>query len=228
MPTRLPHVLALAAFAAFTPTPAYAYHGPPPEVSYAKPTSCGTYRFVVFGRNGGPLDEALRAAYPATGLYRVGAPAVPLWVVGWYEYESCVEVARDGVHLVRIKHRVFSLDEPVLEFFASGFLLRAYSIRELVDDWTTVPVILGGRHLRYRPATALHEGSLRYQLTDEDGSHLVFDITTGQIVSEVRPLRRAKGVASLLLLALNLAIATWILLRPLRARPPLLPPEQAP
>ncbi len=85
MPVRIPLAAALLiAFAAFGPVPARAF-SPASERPWTADSPCGKYRFVMkAGFRAGDTAETQR--YPSSGLYKIDAPAVPLWAVRWYAW----------------------------------------------------------------------------------------------------------------------------------------------
>ena len=128
--------------------------------------------------------------YTLSGLYRDDGSAEPLWTVNWYAHG--VEVASDGVHLVRHGPFAASTDQEALSFFADGRLLRTYLIRELVDN----PLLLKrtASHFFWQKDGRFEDPRLEYTLTTHDGNRFVFDVRTGAIVSVYRPARTAVGV----------------------------------
>jgi hypothetical protein len=87
---------------------------PAPPYSYRKPSPDGRYVFVMLSPlppeadterwTGARADEIreVRRTYAASGLYRNDDPLKPLWTVTGYWPEGGVEVASDGVHLLRV------------------------------------------------------------------------------------------------------------------------------
>ncbi len=206
----------VAAVMALAPSPAHAFR-PGPETSYTLETSCGTYRFVMFGPDTGRKDAAIRTQYPASGLYRIGEPPVPLWTVNWYAYKSCVVPLTDGVHLV-----VHPSWASRLEFHANGQLVRRYTDWDLVElPWLAI------RHRDTSGAPppgmnsgAIDESNLIYSISPGGGSSYTFDIRTGAMLSAFRPWRI---VASVFLVALLLAIVVIWRYRVGKPRPEQLP-----
>src|SRR2546428_329551 len=128
---------------AITGGPALA-DSPAPPRSYKKVAAGGKYVFVMIAP--GTVEEdvwrwneetaagirKIRRVYPRSGLYRNDGSTEPLWTVDWYAHG--VEVASDGVHLIRHGPWASSTDQEAISFFANGKLLRTYLIRELVDN----------------------------------------------------------------------------------------------
>jgi hypothetical protein len=218
MPVRVALAFALVvALAAFTPSSAYAFK-PDFGSSYSKDTPCGTYRFVMFGREKTHRDKLLREQYPASGLYRIGGPPVPLWTVSWYAYKHRVEPLCDGVHLVVQPGGGFDGMTRGVSFFANGQLLHKYP----ADDLVGLPVLLYVWDLSSgRPYSSLNRGTIdektmTYHLAPGEGTSYVFDITTGEIVSQFQPWRFAAGF---LLVFLPGLLVLWLTRKP-RTEPP--------
>lgn len=169
---------------------------PARPASYKQVSADGRFVFVML--NPFPADadnDELRQTYSKSGLYKNDGSADPLWAVDWYCDQ--VEVASDGVHLVR--HGPWpslskqpsgpvgptELGQEAVSFFANGKLLRTYSIGELVSDPDRLP--RSWSHFRWRESGSLNDVSLEYTLTTKDGNTFVFDLTTGATVSAHRP-----------------------------------------
>src|SRR5438309_502884 len=120
-----------------------------PPFNYKRPTPDGRFVFVMI--SGWPADRdglrfkenlaaemrAIRATYPRSGLYRNDGSTVPLWTVDWYAYD--VDVASDGVHLVRHGPWTSSSDEEAFSFFARGQLVRSYRVKDVLDFPVLMP-----------------------------------------------------------------------------------------
>jgi hypothetical protein len=133
MSIRVPLAFALfVALLSLTPSPVYAFK-PSPRSSYTKDTPCGRYRFVMLGKEETQEEKLIGKQYPASGLYRVGGPPVPLWTVNWYAAKSRVEPLCDGVHLVVQPGWPWDGIQSGVSFFANGQLLREYGALELVS-----------------------------------------------------------------------------------------------
>jgi hypothetical protein len=225
MPTRIPLTLIiLLGILAFRPGVAHA-RKPVLPYPYTKDTSCGTYRLVMLRPRFGPsednqIKDPMWGQYPASGLYRIGGPPVPLWTVDEFFPEHCAHPLCDGVHLVvhpGSRHRGVS-------FYANGRLLREYESEELVDAAFMVrdydyglfgPLLLA--------QGTVSERRLTYTLKPGDGSSFVFDISTGEIIQSHRPWRIVVGTLSALLALINIALGwqvrrAWN--RPPRIKPP--------
>lgn len=151
----------------------------------------------------------IRRTYTRSGLYRDDGTTVPLWTVDWYAHG--VEVASDGVHLIRHGPWASSTDDEAISFFANGKLLRTYLIRELVDN----PVMLKRTvsHFFWREEARFDDARLEYALTTKDGNRFVFDVHTGKIVSASRPARTAFVVAAVALGVAVLGVLAWLVRR---------------
>jgi hypothetical protein len=188
---------------------------PAPPMSYKEISPNGKFVFEMIAPL--PLDDevrpwndetragirAIRSLYSTSGLYRNDGSIDPLWTVDWYAHG--VEVASDGVHLVRHGPWASSTDHEALSFFASGELLRTYRIRQLVDFPIVLPHSVS--HFRWSEEMQLHDSKLQYSVATKDGNRFNFDMRTGEIVSTIRPGRWLVG-GVLLIIGLG-----WIVLR---------------
>jgi hypothetical protein len=181
-----------------------------PPLSYKQVTAGGEYVFVMIApmsveeeaerwneKTAAGIRE-IRRIYSRSGLYRKDS-AEPLWTVAWYAHE--VEVAPDGVHLIR--HGPLPslspqsrplLGHEALTFFASGRLVRTYRIAELVDSPDRLPRTVA--HFTWMKDGQLAPTRSEYTLTTPDGNVFVFDIRTGEILSRSRVADRTEEVVS--------------------------------
>jgi hypothetical protein len=209
----------IALAVAATGPPALA-DSPAPPRSYKEVAPGGKYVFVMIAPRTLEDDvrgwneettagtREIRRVYARSGMYRNEGSAEPLWTVDWYAH--WVEVASDGVHLVRHGPWASSTDQEAISFFANGELLRTYRIRELVDN----PLMLerSVSHFFWEQDGRLDDARLEYALSTKDGNRLVFDLCTGQIVSESRPVRAALWGAAALGIA-GLGLLAWLVWR---------------
>jgi hypothetical protein len=200
---------------------ARAEQGIPCAGDYSQLTQDGEYLFVMLARdeisrdNPGRCvrrDEEIRGRYDASGLYPTEGPPVPMWTVDWYA--RAVTVSGDGRHLVRWGPLAPAGDftAPALTFYDNGREIASYPVDQLVNFPFMLPVIEG--HYTWVHDFALEDTSARLTLATELGEHYVFDIATGQAVSNwVPPLPRyllAAGAAITLVVSIaTLAYMAW-------------------
>jgi hypothetical protein len=222
-PTILPLVAWTVAFSAVAATSRADSVAPP--FSYTKPSPDGRFLFVMIPP--GTVEDdtrrwneqkaaeirAIHNTYPQSGLYRNDGTTTPLWTVSWYAYD--VEVASDGVHLVRHGPWAFRSDEEAVSFFANGKLVRTYVISELVDLKFLLPHSVS--HFQWSEGGHLDDAALRYVVSTKDGNSFVFDVTNGNIVKETRN-ARLKLWAALIAVAVFAAALTAIVVRRKRMR----------
>jgi hypothetical protein len=184
------------AFAVGMPSPALA-DKPAPERSYKVVAPGGKYVFVMIAPRPVEVDlnpwneetrakiREIRRVYNRSGLYRTDGSTEPLWTVSWYAHS--VEVASDGVHLIRHGPWASSTREEAFSFFANGKLLWAWQINELVD----VPALLphSVSHFQWRNEDQFDDAKLEYTVSTLDGNRFVFDVRSGNVVSQSRPIR---------------------------------------
>jgi hypothetical protein len=166
-----------------------------PPYSYTKCSADLRYVFVMIApeerRAGYWNDEraadikGVRETYPRSGLYRNDGSRMPLWTVDWYAHG--VEVASDGVHLVRRGPWASQMDDEAFSFFANGRLVRRYSIDELIDIPALLPRSVS--HFSWMSDDRFEDVALRYSVRTKDGNSFVFDVRTGEAVLASRRAR---------------------------------------
>jgi hypothetical protein len=214
--------------------PALAYT-PKPFNSYKKVSPDGKYLLVMISPaegfphgTGAEESRAIRQTYPQSGLYPNDGSITPVWTIKRWSYKDSVYLASDNIHLVlRPAWPLESPDDAVISFYASGHLVRAYSMRELIDN----PLRFKNKENNRIPSNSWEESEridnsrMEYEVTTKDGGRFVFDVRTGQIVSESRyrdwsriPKLAWLGAA---VIADIVAIVTvcWLLMRNRRPRP---------
>jgi hypothetical protein len=145
--------------------------------------------------------RAIRQTYAQSGLYRNDGSSTPLWTVNWYAYD--VDVASDGIHLVRHGPWASRADQEAFSFFANGKLVRTYAISELIDLKFLLPHSVS--HFQWSEGGQLDDAALRYAVRTKDSNSFVFDITNGSIVQETRHGRAMKW-AGLVAIAVVIAL----------------------
>jgi len=155
----------------------------------------------------------IRRLYTRSGLYQSDGSAEPLWTVDWYAHS--VEVASDGVHLIRHGPWASSTGQEALSFFAEGRLLRTYQIRELVD--LSLMLRRTASHFFWKKRGRFDDARLEYSLETMDGNRFVFDVRTGEVVSAHRPARAILVGAHVVVGALVIVILARVVVR--RRRP---------
>jgi hypothetical protein len=153
----------------------------------------------------------LRQRYPVSGLYRNDGSTNLLWAMP-HNFLAAALIANDGKHLV-----AFDSDDPgvgrsVLAFYATGKLVRSYTLGDLV----AFPFLLPTESGPSRPwclSYALDDASGRLTVITKLRDRYVFDLATGRIVSSFRPSRLLAG-----LLVTVLIIVGALALRAVRRR----------
>jgi hypothetical protein len=207
---------------------------PAPPFSYKQESPGGKYVFVMIAPgsiekdvahwNEGKVAEIreIRRTYLKSGLYRNDVSDEPLWTVDWYAYG--VEVASDGVHLIRHGPWASSTDDEAISFFANGKKLRTYEVRELVDKPRLMEYSVS--HFRWQKDRWFDDDRLEYGLATLDGNQFVFDVRTGEIITKWPPKTRIV-VALFLVVALSglVILGCVIVRRWQRARSPITNPK---
>lgn len=182
----------------FMAAPVHADSIAPPH-SYTVVTSNGQYVFVMLAPVVPADDGALmrpdlaaairdiRRTYTMSGLYRNDGSTTPLWTVDWYAYH--IEVASDGVHLLRHVSSATSPHDEAVAFFADGQLLQAYRVRDLMDvPWLLPPSVLF-IHWTDDDLVQFDEAAQTHTIRTVHGERWVFDITTGTVIDAWHPVR---------------------------------------
>jgi hypothetical protein len=136
----------------------------------------------------------IRRTYNVSGLYRNDGSTTPLWTVDWYA--RYVQVASDGVHLIRVPSvAATSPSDEALAFFANGRMLHSYRVRDLVDLPWLLPRSVS--HIWWTADEYLHfdDTDMTYTVRTNHGEHIVFDVTTGTIIDASHPARWFGGLS---------------------------------
>ena len=170
-------------------TPAWAYK-PAEPCSYARTSPGGKYLLVVLAPFSVEAEAArlrpedankireLRRKYPRAGLYCNDGGVEPLWTIDWYAFEGQLYLKDDGVHVIKCDTR------SSLCFYAKGQAVRAYSLRDLMDD--VPPTRNDGSGPPLLAQHAALTGEFEFTVQTMDGNVFTFDIRTGDILTERR------------------------------------------
>lgn len=129
--------------------------------------------------------------------------------MSWYADD--VEVASDGVHLVRHGAWASSSDQEALSIFADGRAVRTYAISDLVDLEFLLPH--SASHFRWIKGARLDDAALRYVVNTEDGNSFVFDVTDGSIVEQTRYARLKLWAVSIAVLVVAGVLIAYVVRR---------------
>lgn len=167
-----------------------------PDTSYKQEVPGGPFVFVMIAPS--PLEEEvatmppalaaevreIRRVYPRSGLYPDDGTAKPLWTVNWYAHN--VELASDGIHMVRLDQSVpigaGAGGAHAISFYANGVLLRTYTVGELVASPSGVPHSV--TQVLWFDRGQLDGARLEYTLTTAEGRRYIFDLRTGAVVAD--------------------------------------------
>jgi len=198
-----------------------------PNRTYLMPTRDGRFVFVMiappprFNRVLGEEETAeeltIRARYSKSGIYPA-ASSTPLWTVDWYS--GAVEVASDGVHLIRygdlpgnmhdqgLQLAPRALAQEALSFFADGRPLKTYSIGELVDAPNRLPQSVS--HFQWCAAADFDDRNKRLVVETLDGNRIAFDVTTGELVSKTQMPTATKSGWNYVLIGVGAMLAATV------------------
>ena len=204
-----------------------------PDRTYLEPAQDGRLVFVMiappprYKRLPGDEETAeelsIRARYSKSGMYPAGSDK-PMWTVGWYA--SRVEVASDGVHLIRyggwpgnmhdrgLELAPRALAQEALSFFANGRLLKTYSIGDLVDTPDRLPQSVS--HFRWCSAAVLDDAQMELIVATLDGNRFVFDVKTGAVMSKTQT--RAATTTNWVYVAIGVGATVFAILAALFVR----------
>jgi hypothetical protein len=181
---------------------AAAADSPKPRSSYRQETADGRFVFVMLSpfsdeQDAEPWIESvaaeireIRRTYKVSGLYRNDGSTEPIWTVDWYAHT--VDVAADGVHLVRHGPWASSWMDEALTFFANGKELRSYRVKDLVDFPILMPHSVS--HFEWEAFARQDDPKLEYEIRTLHGERYVFDMATGEMISSFRLPRWIVGI----------------------------------
>jgi hypothetical protein len=197
----------------FLTEPAFASYG---EVAYGYTVETANKRFILVihwrAQDGTLVKMKGLEKYPANGLYRNDGSTEPLWTVDWSNWAFPLN---DGRHAIRFgrggasPHTGYANES--FAFLCDGKVLKSYAVRDLIEFPTLLPHSVCPGFAAWGAASPSRE--IRFSLNgnqpipmdvpapDENahsilintlhGDRFVFDYTTGEIVSERRPVRWA-------------------------------------
>jgi len=175
--------------------------------SYTKTTPDEQYVFVMLRP---PLEDedvadALRSTCGQSGLYPNDGSTTALWTVDWYARN--VEPLSDGVHLVRRGEWARSAHSEAVAFFAQGRLLKSYTVSDLVSFPSLMPHTAS--HFWWRSSERLLDAEKRYEIRTRHGERYLFDVTSGEIVRQLRPPRLILTAVGVVLVVGIVGFVCW-------------------
>jgi len=130
--------------------------------------------------------------YPRTGLYRNGELIYTVEVALWrFIYWSSLYFSNDGMSFieipwVRTSVPMFGYAEPIrpaVRFFEQGHIVHYYEVFDLVTDRDSLRFSVSHVQWDYQRERYHDQENNTLQVTTRDGSTIVFDLSTGLIVS---------------------------------------------
>jgi hypothetical protein len=161
----------------------------------------------------------VRRTYPASGLYRNNGSVMPLWTVTWYWPEYGIEVASDGVHLLRVTPVASKGTDNVITAFANGQEVWSYRLKDLVPFPRLLP--LSWSYLTWLKAGDFDDNALTYSVTTVQGDRWVFDVRTGEALRSFRLFRWAAWL--LVVVLATAALAAWVFWPRRKTKPSMAP-----
>lgn len=195
----------------FLTGPVFASYG---EVAYGYTLETENKRFILvihWRKPDGTLEKMKELEkYPANGLYRNDGSTEPLWTVDW---SNIALPLNDGRHAIRFgrggasPHTGYANES--FAFLCDGKVLKSYAVQDLVEFPTLLPhsvcpgfavwgapspsrklqFALNGNQLIPMDFPAPDENTHSILINTLHGDRFVFNYTTGEIVSERRPVR---------------------------------------
>jgi hypothetical protein len=109
-----------------------------------------------------------------------------LWRIDGYAFEAYL--SKDGQHFIKIgpwpSGRAPSKEDVAVEFFKNGQLLKSYSTKDLIKDSSKVRPTSGHYFWRAKDGDYSFLSSNSFHTKTVDGISYVFDVTTGEIISD--------------------------------------------
>jgi len=152
---------------------------PAPNEAYDKSSPNGQYRIVMTPQNGwGGYGAGEGVAYKV----EPGRAPAELWKVDFFS--SDVTLADDGRHLVAFGPWASEMTDLAVAFYQDGKELKRYTVGDLIKDesrlFRTVSHFMW-RAYEKKPSGLSEDGNT-FALPLIDGTTVVFDIATGQIL----------------------------------------------
>ncbi len=122
----------------------------------------------------------IRNKYSKSGMYLNDASNKLLWSVDWYG--AGVEIANDGEHVVTSFGMASDLQDRVLTFYANGSPIKSYTVQQLVKKKRKLQHT--NSHFFWEKESLFDTEKNKYYIQTVDDRHFIFDITTGNIVSD--------------------------------------------
>lgn len=153
-------------------------------------------------------DRAIEAKYRRSGLYRKEQPDTPVWIIEkrGYIHRSVIWLSTDGVYLIEcsrggalpegnrtVRDEPEFLDRDVISFYANGQRIRTVKLKDVatkaarfpLQDYPLIPK--AEWPLSWVKEAQLDDAASTYRVEAHDGTRTVFDIRTGQTISQERP-----------------------------------------
>ncbi len=153
--------------------------------------------------------EAIRTTYTQSGLYRNDGTATPLWTMPYHAHYRAI-VTRDGKHLV-IENNNWGCSGYFVSFYSNGNELATFCLGDLIVFRRLKSKIY--RRRGWGGATVFDRDALTFTYRTSHGEEIVFDVTTGKIISHWSPFRVQVGIGLAVLAATVTACLVWLIRR---------------
>lgn len=124
----------------------------------------------------------IRSMYPKSGMYINDGSKEPLWTVDWFSDD--VEIANDGLYLVRPGPWARVLEDDAITFYKNGQLIKNYKINQLISKKRKLEYTVS--HFFWEKQSLFDREKMKYYIETLDGKHFIFDIKTGEILSPIK------------------------------------------
>ncbi len=176
----------------------------------------------------------LHTQFSSNGVFRL-PDLQPVYFLDWFDHSNRFVASSDFNSIVRISQSELAPVLPVpavMRFYNAGREIRSYGAGDLIEGFREGPglnTVSWPDHVGYTPWLddfhAMGPNEVEVVTTPRglfwgehgiilfSGNRYVFDLATGRILSEKRPMLNGVTTIAVLLLGFALLIATWFLRR---------------
>lgn len=163
---------------------------PAPPESFTKLSPDRKHILVILAPKPYDVSNSLSKKYPISGLYVNDSSVKPLWSLPSDFCCSRVDILSNAKNLISWNAWPAdngTFDQTVAWFFENGREIRNYKIRQLVDNPEHLRHSVS--HYRWIDRTEVDDRLNRITLRTLNGQIIVFDGTTGEVISRARTSR---------------------------------------
>jgi hypothetical protein len=153
--------------------------------------------------------RAIRATYPASGLYRNDGSTDPIWTFAVEPWPRSVEIAPDGIHAVLPGGWVDSVGGTVVYLLRNGNVFREYDVEQIIPN-LRLKVLANRGYMISCAGVSFDRENMTYTVVTEQGERTVIDVTTGAIVAHDSPWPQIVWSVAAVLAVMFIAVVAWI------------------